>query len=142
MRRDLSSLVLAAPVSVSRVPLSRSSWENAVSNARESRGTSVPHRGTCVPDPLTSDPPARRLVAFLRRRHPIKTAIAVEAEAGVSEAAIKKLMARGTMPSFLTLGRLLAAYGPELLAATMDNPPEWLRSAAAIQASRKDGGET
>jgi DNA-binding phage protein len=92
--------------------------------SRTNGGTSVPEMETLVSGP------ARRLAAFLRRRHPFKTAIAVEAEAGVCEATIKKLLTRGSMPSFATLGRLLSAYGPALLAETMDDPPEWLRAAA------------
>jgi DNA-binding phage protein len=72
-----------------------------------------------------------RLAAFLRRRHPYKTAAHVAALAGVAPAAIEKMLEREALPSFATLGRLLAAYGPALLAETMDHPPAWLLEAAA-----------
>ena len=91
--------------------------------SRSTRGTVVPVSGQLSP--------AGRLGRFLRRRHPVKTAIAVEAECGVSEEAIKKLFSRGSLPGFVNLGRLIAAYGPELLAEMMDDPPEWLVRAAA-----------
>jgi hypothetical protein len=105
-------------------PLSQPDWESARTMSRNNEGTPVPEVETVVSEP------ARRLATFLRRRHPFKTAIAVEATCGVSEAAVKKLLTRGSMPSFTNLGRLLGAYGPELLAEIMIDPPEWLREAA------------
>jgi hypothetical protein len=118
MRPEAVFFVPAAP------PLTHPEWGSARAMSRDNGGTSVPETGTLVPGP------ALRLAAFLRRRHPFKTAIAVEAECGVAEATIKKLLTRGSMPSFATLGRLLGAYGPALLAETMDDPPEWLKRAA------------
>jgi hypothetical protein len=91
--------------------------------SRINEGTVVPKSGQLSP--------AGRLAKFLRVRHPFKTAVAVEAESGVSADAIKKLLNRGSMPSFMSLARLLEAYGPELLEQTLDHPPEWLRAAAA-----------
>jgi hypothetical protein len=137
MRRDLSSLSLAAAV-----PLSRSSWEKPMPKARSKGGHLSPIAGTTVPPAARSTTPAARLGAFLRRQHPVKTAIAVEATCGVREEAIKKVLAGRSVPSFESLGRLLAAYGPELLVETMDNPPEWLRAAAAKRAPRKDGEDS
>ncbi len=122
--RPRSYSLAAAP------PLSHPDWESARAMSRTNEGTLVPEKGTVVSDP------ARRLAAFLRRRHPFKTAIAVEAACGVSEAAVKKLLTRGSMPSFANLGRLLAAYGPELLTEIMTDPPEWL-----LEAARRSGSE-
>lgn len=110
--------------------LSRSPWESDVSLSRETDRTSVRNLRTVV----RNAEPSARLASFLRRRHPFKTAMAVEAESGVSAAATEKLMQRGSMPGFANLGRLLAAYGPELLTETMDNPPSWLCEAARLQA--------
>lgn len=92
----------------------------------ETDRTTVRDRRTVV----RSSAPAERLARFLRRRHPVKTAVAVEAESGVSAAATEKLMQRGSMPGFTNLERLLAAYGPSLLLEIIDHPPEWLREAA------------
>jgi hypothetical protein len=117
-------------------------------NARANRGQLSPNRGTVVPATPATATPATRLGAFLRRQHPVKTAIAVEAACGVREEAIRKVLAGRSVPSFESLGRLLAAYGPELLVETMDNPPEWLRAAAADarhgheRAPRRDGDGT
>jgi hypothetical protein len=110
-----------------------------MSKARPNRGHLSPIAGTIVPpasrSAILASTPAARLGAFLRRQHPVKTAIAVEATCGVREEAIKKVLAGRSVPSFESLGRLLAAYGPELLVETMDNPPEWLRNAAGLHAA-------
>lgn len=92
---------------------------------------SCANEGTLVPEKgHLSRSPGERLGAFLRQRHPFKTAIAVEAESGVSAECVKKLLARGSMPSLASFGRLLSAYGPALLAAVMDDQPQWLVEAA------------
>ncbi len=64
--------------------------------------------------------PADRLAAFLRRRHPAKTAANVAADCpGVSAEAIEKMLRRGSLPSAITFGRMIACYGPDLLAAVI-----------------------
>ena len=133
MRRDL--LLIERPLQPS---LSRTSWEKGMSLSRKRAPTNVlktDHlRGA---HGSASCSPGRRLKDFLRRRHPFKTAAHAAAEAGVSLAAIDRMLEREATPSFGTLGRLLAAYGPALLAETMDEPPEWLREAAHREAHER-----
>lgn len=79
---------------------------------------------------------AGRLCAFLRGRHPVKTAEHVAAETDLSVATVASLLERGSAPSALTLLALVGAYGAEVLCAAMERPPAWL-SAAARQAERE-----
>ena len=87
--------------------------------------------------PTAADAIGARVAAFLRRRHPTKTAMNVAAATGLSPTTAKMMIERRGAPSFATLGRLLSAYGPALLAEALDNPPEWLREAAR-QSDRTD----
>ena len=78
---------------------------------------------------------ACRLAAFLRERHPIKTAEHVSAATDLSPATVASLLERGSAPSAMTLLALVGAYGAEGLAALWEQPPAWL-IAAARQAER------
>lgn len=76
---------------------------------------------------------SERIITFLRRRYPTKTAECVAAELNVSEATAKKWLSRMSVPSGLVIIRMVAHYGPEFLAATMSSPPKWLDAAARAE---------
>lgn len=73
---------------------------------------------------------AERIIAFLRRLYPVKTAENVAADIGGSAETIQKMMDRMTTPNALTYGRLVCAYGPAFLCAALESPPAWVSAAA------------
>jgi hypothetical protein len=76
---------------------------------------------------------AERIVAFLRRRSPFKTGEAVAADTGIAASTIGKWLEGTTVPGGVAFVRLVAAYGPEFLYATMASPPAWLDAAARAE---------
>lgn len=78
-----------------------------------------------------------RIVAFLRRIHPAKTAECVAAETGISSNTVAKWLDRGSGPSTWATFRLIAAYGPEFACAVMTSPPDWLSAAARAEEQRR-----
>ena len=76
-----------------------------------------------------------RVVGFLRRLHPNKTAVAVAADTGCGIDAVEKWLERASVPNGLAMIRLFLAYGPDFICAVVDNPPAWLdaRQSAARQ---------
>jgi hypothetical protein len=80
-----------------------------------------------------SDACAQRVVDWLRRRHPHKTAEAVAAETGLAADRVRKWLELGVSPSLAAFLALVAAYGPDFLGAAMARPPNWLRDAAVAQ---------
>lgn len=77
-----------------------------------------------------SDEAAARVVAFLRARHPIRAADNVAADAGIAADTVRKWFDRASAPSFGAMLLLIRAYGPEILAAAFERPPQWLDRAA------------
>lgn len=73
---------------------------------------------------------ADRVVAYLRSRHPAKTAEHVAAESGVGVDTVQKWLDRGSMPSGLALCMLIGAYGPDFLRVALPKTPAWLDRAA------------
>lgn len=73
-----------------------------------------------------------RISQWLRAKHPAKTAEAVEAatHGAVSVETARKIITRQSAPAFATLEALIAAYGPEFLAAALPRCPQWLVDAA------------
>lgn len=65
---------------------------------------------------------AARFFAFLRGRYPIKTAEHVAGDLGISPAAVEKWFERGSLPSFLTFGKMGLVYGPEFVSTVF---PAW-----------------
>jgi hypothetical protein len=98
-------------------------------NSSSIRGNLSPKRGHLSPAC------AERVVLFLRARHPAKTAEEVEAATfgRVSSATAKKWLAGVSNPSFFGCIALISAYGPEFLAAVMDDAPAWLSEAARAE---------
>lgn len=67
-----------------------------------------------------------RVIAFLRQRHPIKTADNVAADSGVPAGTVQKWLDRGSAPSVVHFARLVSAYGPDVAALAFASPPAWL----------------
>ncbi len=84
-------------------------------------------------DPVSVDSAPGRLMRFLRRRHPAKTAEAVSAAAGVPAETVRRWLREGAVwPSGEHMISLVAAYGPALLAAVAP-PLPWLDDAARAE---------
>lgn len=111
MSASLSASVLGASV-----PMSSAS-EKTVRQSSRRASHLTPASQTVV---------AERIIAFLRQRHPYKTADNVSAEAGVPAGTVQKWMDRGSAPSAFAVFRLLGAYGPEFASAVFTNAPAWL----------------
>ena len=77
------------------------------------------------------DPQA--LNAHLRRRHPVKTAACVAAAIGASERTVEKWLEGASLPSAGWFCRLIAAYGPEFLAAALPGALGWLSAARRLE---------
>lgn len=69
---------------------------------------------------------AERIIAFLRRRHPLKTADSVAVETGVPAGTVQKWLDRGSAPSVPHFLRLAGAYGPDFLCVGFSAAPAWL----------------
>lgn len=67
-----------------------------------------------------------RVTAFLRRRHPFKTAARVAGDTGCGVDAVEKWLERASTPSGAAMLRLFLAYGPDFICAVVDEPPAWL----------------
>lgn len=72
---------------------------------------------------------AERMIAFLRKRYPSKTAENVALDLGCSPETVAKMMERVTTPNAVTYGRLIFAYGPAFLVAVYPKAPAWLDEA-------------
>lgn len=82
-----------------------------------------------------------RVCAFLRLRHPAKTADFVEADTGVQAWTVRKWLEGKAHPSGAAVVMLAAAYGPDFLCAIMDNPPDWMIEARRAQARADLAGQ-
>lgn len=71
----------------------------------------------------------QRIVNFLRRRHPAKTAYNVARDTGCTVAQVNKWLELASTPNGVAFTRLIFAYGPELLASIYDSAPRWLDGA-------------
>ena len=74
-----------------------------------------------------------RIAAFLRTRHPTKTAECVQAEADIPADTVRQWLKGVSRPGFVGLLSLIGAYGPEFLAAALPNAPAWLEGAVREQ---------
>ncbi len=81
----------------------------------------------------SSNDVAERIVDFLKYRHPVKTAEAVAAETGIAVSTTSKWLEGLTVPGGVSFLRLVGAYGPEFLCATMGAAPDWLTAAARAE---------
>lgn len=74
-----------------------------------------------------------RVVAFLRSRHPLKTADNVAADTGLPLNTVKTWLQRSSAPDAEGYTQLWIAYGPAFLAALPDKPPAWLEDIRRTQ---------
>jgi len=72
---------------------------------------------------------AERIIGFLRRLYPTKTAENVAADIGGSPETIQKMMDRCSTPSTILFSRMIFAYGPAFLIAVYPKAPKWLDDA-------------
>lgn len=70
-----------------------------------------------------------KAVAFIRARHPVKTAESVAAETGVGAETVKKWLDGTARPSWDACWALICAYGMPFMAATILTKPQWLDDA-------------
>ena len=68
------------------------------------------------------------LAAFLRRRHPSKTAVRVAADTGLPADSVKKWLSGEVQPSGRAMLALVCAYGPDFISASVKGAPEWCNS--------------
>jgi hypothetical protein len=66
-----------------------------------------------------NDVDGSRLVGFLTKLHPQKTADCVAADTGVPASTVRKWLAGDTTPGFAATHRLIATYGAAFIAAAM-----------------------
>lgn len=78
-----------------------------------------------------------RVIDFLRKRYPQKTAEHVSADTGIASATISKWIERASVPGGIAIIVLTASYGPEFLNTIMHSPPAWLDEAARSEEQRK-----
>jgi hypothetical protein len=72
-----------------------------------------------------------RALAFLRQRHPVKTAAHVAAATGEQEDTVEKWFQRGSRPGGFGMLSLIAAYGAEFVVVLYgETAPGWVVSAA------------
>ena len=84
------------------------------------------HRRASQLTPASQTIVAERIIAFLRRLHPLKTADNVAVETGVPAGTVQKWLDRGSAPSAFAVFRLMGAYGPEFASAVFTSAPAWL----------------
>jgi hypothetical protein len=71
-----------------------------------------------------------RVAAFLRLRHPVKTADNVSADTGIPVNTVKTWLQRASAPDAEGYTLLWLAYGPDFLAVLADGrAPQWLQQA-------------
>lgn len=81
---------------------------------------------------------AERINAFLKRKHPQKTAEHVSAETSIPAGTVAKWLERGSAPGVVGTLLMILAFGPEFLAEVYaEKTPEWVKEAIAIQAANK-----
>lgn len=79
-----------------------------------------------------------RVSAFLRRRHPMKTADNVAAETGIPVNTIKTWLQRGSAPDAEGYTALWIAYGPDFLdVIAAGRSPEWLTQVRRANEARQ-----
>jgi hypothetical protein len=100
--------------------MSRASEENVKQSPVKVRQLPVSSRSTA----------AERIIAFLRDKHPSKTAENVSAETGLGVETVQTWLDRGSAPGIVGAWALVSAYGPEFLCAAMERPPTWCSDVA------------
>lgn len=79
-----------------------------------------------------------RIAEFLRGIHPVKTALNVEADTGISNKTVSKWLEGASSPSGAAYHLLMGIYGPELFVfVDPDASPASLREAARVCAQTR-----
>lgn len=92
---------------------------------------------SCQSDGKFSETSWPRVVAFLRRKYPSKTADCVAADTGIKADTVRKMLADYSTPTWANTYRLIRAYRAALLAAAfLDDPQEWIKAAARDEEHR------
>lgn len=73
---------------------------------------------------------AERVLGFLERLYPYNTAMMVARDTRLHRPTISKWFERRSAPSAQALARLIAAYGPDFVAAMVGDSLPWLTVAA------------
>lgn len=73
---------------------------------------------------------AERILDFLTKIYPTKTAECVAADTGIPSVTIAKWLERTSAPKTASFVKLFCAYGPGFLACVPKTPPAWLDAAA------------
>ncbi len=76
------------------------------------------------------------LAAFLRARHPTKTAESAAAETGIAAETIRCWLKGAAKPGCAHLLALIGSYGPEFLMAVYPAAPRWLEAAHRAERQR------
>lgn len=98
-------------------------------------GQRCPRRKASLP--IVGEPDVASLIAFLRAAHPRDTAKCVAAAIDAPPETIGNWLKGKAQPSLRHFGRLMMAYGPDLVAATFPNAPAWLDAAKRDARLRK-----
>ncbi len=80
---------------------------------------------------------AENVICYLRDRFPVKTAEHVAADTGIKCDTVQKWLDRASLPNGWSMLRLIAAYGPEFLAAGFESAPLWLAKAVREEQLQK-----
>jgi hypothetical protein len=103
--------------------------------SRVAAGSSYPDAGRSRPSPAGRPPlwadaiDTDGLVAFLRQRHPTKTAQHVAALTGEPAETVRKWLSFSTRPSLRALIVLVCVYELPLLEACLRRHPDWMKRA-------------
>jgi hypothetical protein len=84
-----------------------------------------------------------KLVDYLRVKFPKDTAKQVAAVLKIkSHRTVENWLLEVSCPGFYNVGQMIAAWGPEFIAAVMDEPPEWASEALAREELAELGRRT
>jgi hypothetical protein len=76
-------------------------------------------------------------LAFLRAKHPVKTADCVSVETGISANTVHHWLRGESTPRWTHTLALIGAYGPEFLAAVCPNSRVWIEPARRLEELRQ-----
>jgi hypothetical protein len=73
------------------------------------------------------------VLAYLRQMYPTQTYYSIAADTGIAAGTIENWFMRKAKPSASHFAGLIAAYGPQFLAAVLTVKPEWVERAAKYE---------
>lgn len=108
----ISRQYITAVGSSARTVVATTPMPKASEKALRQSGQRSAHRGG-----MSAQVVGERVAAFLRARHPHKTADYVACDVGISVSTVRKWIERSSAPAAAHFGLLVYAYGPAFLAA-------------------------